>query len=156
MLLGGHFCLWWGAETRSCEPWQLVLTILVSAMLEEGAPKQWCVLGIIVCGFSELPVCARLSCQSHLHCSCLLSSGQSNVQRQLPSSQAACRDLRVGISLTTVEKLSFFCLITLSNHFLLLLEFPHFLSLRHRRMFEVCMVPAWALYVPSGRGLAVQ
>lgn len=69
-------------------------------------------------------------------------------------------------SLTTVEKnqtvssaacpLDVFCLITLSNHFLLLLGFLHFLSLNHRRVFEVCSAPSSALYVLSGRGYGVQ
>lgn len=64
--------------------------------------------------------------------------------------------LRVGMSLTRGKNPdSFFCLITLSNHFLLLLGFPHFLSLSHRRMFEVCRAPA-SPCVPSGRGPAEQ
>lgn len=52
--------------------------------------------------------------------------------------------------------LDVFCLITLSNHFLLSLGCLHSFSLNHRRVFEMSSAPPSALYMLSGRGHGVQ
>lgn len=57
---------------------------------------------------------------------------------------------------STACPLDVFCLTTLSNHFLFSLGFPYFLSLNHKRVFEVCSAPTSALSVLSGRGHGVQ
>lgn len=104
-----------------------------------------------ICGLSELP---ELPEPPPLFLPIVLRTKQCP---KAPSQQSGCtQGPESGNILNHGGKNldSFFCLITLSNHFLLLLGFPHFLSLSPRRMFEVCRAPTSALNVPSGRGHA--
>lgn len=141
--------------------------ILMPAMPEEETEKIACA-GDHEHGLSRSCLCAlRPCCQGHLHSSYPSSSGRSRVSEGnfsavglhaglLRVERCLNHDGEKQMVTSTACPLDVFCLTTLSNHFLLSLGFLYFLSLNHKRVFEVCSAPTSALSVLSGRGHGVQ
>lgn len=168
MLLGGHFCMWWwGAEARSCEPRQQSLASWCQPCLRRRVwensmcwgPWAWPVMELPVCTAAMLPgpppqflpIILRRSRVSEGNFSAVgLHAGFPRVERCLN------HDGEKQTVSSTACPLDVFCLTTLSNHFLLSLGFLYFLSLNHKRVFEVCSAPTSALSVLSGRRHGVQ